>query len=214
MQVKGAVSTGEGRNPSPGDNGLSYTGRFEILPLGKFKNGGDYTEGDLELESTPKLAVAVTFNHNERSSRSRGQLGSDLYEKRDQQVFIADAMFKYRGWGILAEYFQRTSDNPITRNSSGAVRTVWVGQGHNFQVSKLVSKKSELAFRFAKVTPDKKIKSFEKQGDELALGFSRYLNGHRIKIQANLGYGWSNDEWKLVNPANFWFSTFQIEFGI
>ncbi len=214
FQVKGAMSTGEGRNPSPGDNGLSYTGRFEFLPFGKFKNGGDYSEGDLEFELSPKLALAVTFNHNERSSRSRGQLGSDLYEKRDQQVFVADAMFKYRGWGILAEYFQRTSDNPITRNSFGAVRTVWIGRGHNLQVSKMVSSKSELAFRFAEVSPDKNIQTFEKQGDELAFGYSRYLNGHRIKLQGNFGYGWSNNERTLVNAANFWFTTFQVEFGI
>jgi hypothetical protein len=213
-QVKGAISTGEGRNPSPGDNGLSYTGRIEFLPFGKFKNGGDYSEGDLEFESTPKLSLALTLNSNQKSSRARGQLGSDLYEKRDQQVFIADAMFKYNGWGILAEYFQRTSENPITRNSSGSTRVVWVGRGHNLQVSKMLSKKSELAFRFAEVLPERNIRAFEKQGDELAMGFSRYLNGHRIKLQGNVGYGWSNREWSLVNPANFWFMTFQVEFGI
>jgi len=213
-QLKGAISTGEGRNPSPGDNGLSYTGRFEFLPFGKFMNGGDYSEGDLEFEPTPKLALAVTLNSNQKASRSRGQLGSDLYEKRDQKVFIADAMFKYQGWGVLAEYFQRSSSNPFTLNSSGASRVVWIGRGHNIQVSKMLSKRSELAIRYAEVMPDEAIKKVEKQGDELAMSFSRYLNGHRIKLQGNFGYGWSNDEWKLVNTANFWFTTFQIEFGI
>lgn len=213
-QLKGAVSTGEGRNPSPGDNGLSYTGRFEYLPFGKFKNGGDYSEGDLEFETKPKLSLALTLNSNQNGSRARGQLGSDLYEKRDQQVLIVDAMFKYRGWGVLAEYFQRNSPDPITRNALGATRVVWIGKGHNLQVSKMISAKSELAFRYAEVKPDEKIKPYESQGDEVTLGFSRYLNGHRIKLQGNFGYGWANSEWSLVNTSNFWFGTFQVEFGI
>lgn len=213
-QIKGALSTGEGRNPSPGDNGLSYTGRFEFLPFGKFKNGGDYSEGDLEFEATPKLSLALTLNSNQNGARTRGQLGSDLYEKRDQQVLIIDAMFKYRGWGVLAEYFQRKSSDPITQNSMGATRVVWVGNGHNVQVSRMISSKSELALRFAEVRPADEIKSFEAQGDEVALSFSRYLNGHRIKIQGNFGYGWANNEWTLVNTSNFWFGTFQVEFGI
>jgi phosphate-selective porin OprO and OprP len=213
-QFKGAINTGEGRNPSPGDEGLSYTGRFEYLPFGKFQNAGDYSEGDLEFESTPKLAVGITYNSNENAVRARGQLGPDLFEKRDQNVFIADAMFKYLGWGVLAEYFQRFSDDPITRNSLGAIRTVWVGSGHNLQLSKMVSRKSEIALRYAQVIPKEEIKSFENQGEEFALGFSRYLNGHRIKIQGNLGYGWANNELKLVNTSNFWFGVFQVEFGI
>lgn len=213
-QLKGAISTGEGRNPSPGDNGLSYTGRFEFLPFGKFKNGGDYSEGDLEFEPKPKLSIALTLNSNQNAVRARGQLGSDLYAKRDQQVLIADAMFKYRGWGVLAEYFQRNSPDPITRNTLVATRVVWIGKGHNVQVSKMVSSKSELALRYAEVRPDEEIKAYESQGDEVALGFSRYLNGHRIKLQGNFGYGWANNEWKLINTSNFWFGTFQVEFGI
>lgn len=214
FQLKGAISTGEGRNPSPGDKGLSYTGRVEFLPFGKFKNGGDYSEGDLEFEPKPKLSIALTLNSNQNAVRARGQLGSDLYAKRDQQVLIADAMFKYRGWGVLAEYFQRNSPDPITRNTSGATRVVWIGKGHNLQVSRMISAKSELALRYAEVKPDAKIKPYESQGDEVALGFSRYLNGHRIKLQGNFGYGWANNEWNLVNTSNFWFGTFQVEFGI
>ncbi len=64
FQLKGAINTGEGRNPSVGDSGLSYTGRFEYLPFGTFKNNGDYSEGDLEFEENPKLSVGMTYNWN------------------------------------------------------------------------------------------------------------------------------------------------------
>lgn len=213
-QMKGAISTGEGRNPSIGGRGLSYTGRVEYLPFGGFKNSGDYSEGDLDFESKPKLSFGMTYNWNENGTRSRGQLGSLLFENRDQQVFIVDAMFKYVGWGLLAEYFERDARNPITRNPQGEQTAVWVGNGTNFQVSKMVTRNAEFAIRYASVNPDNLVSDFEDRIEETILGFSRYLNGHRVKIQANLGYAWRDGVYLLSNTNNFWFSTFQVEFGI
>lgn len=50
--------------------------------------------------------------------------------------------------------------------------------------------------------------------EESILGYTRYLNGHRIKIQGNVGYAWSDGQFELSNTDNFWFLTFQVEFGI
>jgi len=213
-QIKAAINTGEGRNPSPGDAGLSYTGRFEYLPFGKFVNSGDYSEGDLEFETTPKLSIGASYNYNDEAVRARGQLGSHLYEARDLQVFIADAMFKYMGWAMMAEYFQRTAANPLTHNEAGDTKAVWVGKGNNIHLSRMISRKSELALRYSSVRPDEEIEMYEHRAEETALGYTRYINGHRIKIQGNLGYAWADDEIELVNTANFWFATFQVEFGI
>ncbi|WP_035454896.1 porin [Algoriphagus terrigena] len=213
-QIKAAINTGEGRNPSPGDAGLSYTGRFEYLPFGKFVNSGDYSEGDLEFETTPKLSIGASYNYNDEAVRARGQLGSHLCEARDLQVFIADAMFKYMGWAMMAEYFQRTAANPLTHNEAGDTKAVWVGKGNNIHLSRMISRKSELALRYSSVRPDQEIEMYEHRAEETALGYTRYINGHRIKIQGNLGYAWADDEIELVNTANFWFATFQVEFGI
>ena len=213
-QIKAAINTGEGRNPSPGDNGLSYTGRFEYLPFGKFVNSGDYSEGDLEFETTPKLSVGASYNYNDEAVRARGQLGSRLYEARDLQVFIADAMFKYMGWAMMAEYFQRTAANPLTFDENGAVKAVWVGTGNNFHFSRMISRKSELALRYSSIRPDEEVEMYEKRVEETAFGYTHYFNGHRIKIQGNLGYSWADDQIELIHTANFWFATFQVEFGI
>ncbi|WP_245579208.1 porin [Algoriphagus mannitolivorans] len=213
-QLKGAINTGEGRNPSPGDNGLSYTGRFEFLPLGNFKNNGDYSEGDLEKEESPKLSFGLSYNWNEGAMRSRGQLGAYLYEKRDQEILIADFMFKYLGWAAMGEFFQRDSPNPFTQNDFGATRVVWVGKGYNFHLSRMLGRKSELALRYAAVLPKKELLGYENRMDESVIGYSRYLNGHRIKIQGNLGYSWANEKPLLRNTENFWFGIFQVEFGI
>jgi phosphate-selective porin OprO/OprP len=213
-QLKGAITTGEGRNPSPGTYGLSYTGRFEYLPFGKFKNSGDNSEGDLEFEETPKLSLGVSYNLNNNAARTKGQTGTDLYENRDQRVIIADAMFKYAGWGVMAEYFNRYAADPVTVNPEGLEKAVWIGEGANFHLSKMISKKSELAFRYALVNPDDKIDRFEKYTEEAVLGYNRYINGHRIKIQGNLGYGWLDTFMDLEDVDNFWFGTIQVEFGI
>jgi phosphate-selective porin OprO/OprP len=213
-QFKGAITAGEGRNPSVGDRGLSYTGRMEVLPFGKFTNGGDYSEGDLELEPRPKLSLGASYNFNESGSRSRGQLGSELYQKRDQRVFIADMMWKYRGWALLAEYFSRIASNPITYNISGFRQAVWVGTGQNMQFSKLITKQGELAFRYAQIKPKQAIQKLETQRQETTLAYTHYVGGHRVKLQGNLGYFWANNQPLLSQTANYWFGLFQVEFGI
>ena len=213
-QFKGAISSGEGRNPSVGDRGLSYTGRMEVLPFGKFTNGGDYSEGDLELEARPKLSLGASYNYNESGSRSRGQLGPELYQKRDQRVFIADMMLKYKGWALLGEYFSRNTSNPITYNPLGLRQAVWVGTGQNLQVSKLISKQGELAIRYAQITPKQSIRNLEMQREETTLGYTHYVGGHRVKLQGNLGYSWANNQLLLSETANYWFGLFQVEFGI
>jgi phosphate-selective porin OprO and OprP len=37
-------------------------------------------------------------------------------------TFIADMVFKYQGWALSAEYFERTSPDPVTVSSEGAIR--------------------------------------------------------------------------------------------
>ena len=58
-----------------------YTGRIEILPLGKFKKDGDFSEGDLEFESTPKVSMAAGYSINQNAKRTRGTIGTELYRK-------------------------------------------------------------------------------------------------------------------------------------
>lgn len=104
MREKLAISQGEGRNVSEGnEGGLQYTGRLELLPFGTFKSKGDYVQADLKREETPKLMVGFTYNYNQNAVRERSGLGDymfksdgSLYETNVTTLF-ADAMFKYQG---------------------------------------------------------------------------------------------------------------------
>lgn len=214
LQFKGAFTTGDGRGASPGNAGMAYTGRVEWLPLGAFSNAGDYSEGDLEMEESPKLNLAATFSANERAYRSGGQLGGELFEERDMQTFMADMMLKYRGWALLAEYFDRRCDDPVTRSGDGAIRSVPIGTGGNMQVSRYLKNGLEFAARYNYVMPEDVPGTATDRMEEVLLGTTRYLNGHRIKAQLNAGYRWLNGDMDLAAPGNSWSAMFQVEFGI
>src|SRR5690606_13598737 len=214
LMLKGAVTTGDGRNASAINDGLAYTGRVEFLPFGAFINGGDYSEGDLAFEQTPKLSIGAAFSKNFKATKTGGQLGKDLYETRDLSSVIVDAIFKYRGWAASSEYISRNTPDPITNNNLGDIRHVVTGYGINTQLSKLISRKTELAVRYAFVDPNEEIKLVQNRIDEALLGVTRYINGHRIKIQGNIGYRWLKGNQELENAGNSWTGMFQVEFGI
>ncbi|WP_209331938.1 porin [Lunatimonas salinarum] len=214
LMIKGAISTGQGRNAFNNNDGFAYTGRLEFLPFGKFLNNGDYSEGDIQFEQKPKLSIAATVSRNHKAIRAGGQTGLVLYEDRNLNSLIIDGVFKYAGWAISSEYMKRSTANPITENAEGLTRHVYVGYGINNQVSKMVSRKSELAIRYAFITTEEQLQSLEADIDELLLGFTRYLNGHRIKVQANFGYRWVERTSSIEGLSSGVTGTFQVEFGI
>ena len=214
LMLKGAVTSGDGRNASAINNGLAYTGRMEYLPFGAFKNSGDYSEGDLEFEETPKLSVGAAYSKNFKATKTGGQLGEELYGTRDLTSVIFDAIFKYRGWTASSEYISRNTDNPITTNRLGDIRHVVTGYGINTQLSKMLSSKTEVAVRYAFVDPKEEIEMVQDRIDEALVGATRYLNGHRIKIQGNIGYRWLEGNQSWEHPGNNWTGMVQVEFGI
>ncbi|TQM49256.1 phosphate-selective porin O/P [Arcticibacter tournemirensis] len=214
FRIKGAISTGEGRSVNTTDNGLAYTGRFEILPFGEFKNEGDYSEGDLEREETPKLALAGGYSYNAKTNRTGGQLGKEMYASRDMGTAIFDMIFKLRGWAYETEYMKRTADNPLTFNEDGDVRYIYAGWGNNHQISYLFKNNLETAFRYSVIQPEGKTAWYEKRKEVLEAGVTKYLRKHRIKGQFNLSYNTEDGRWDLKDSDNYWGALFQIELGI
>jgi phosphate-selective porin OprO/OprP len=211
--LKGAITSGEGRNSLVSDAGLAYTGRIELLPFGKFTNKGDYFEGDLEREQKPKLALAGGYHYNENAWRTAGTLGKDLYEGRSLSSIIADVVFKYKGFALTAEYISRTTDNPITTNSSGSERVIYTGDGKLVQASYIFKNNYEIAARYAIVTPESSIRDRESQFENLTLGLTKYLNKHRLKLQGNVLYN-IETEMQLNESSSNWGFMFQVELGI
>ncbi len=214
LRLKGAFTTGDGRGASPGNSGMAYTGRMEWLPFGEFTNSGDFSEGDLEFESAPKLSLAAVYSYNDRAKRTGGQTGRELYAARDINTFIADALLKYRGWALSGEYFDRVSNDAVTYSDAGLLRAVQVGQGFNGQLSKLFRSHYELAARYTLVSPERDLLGQGPYTEELLLGSTKYLNGHRVKLQLYVGYRWLEQHMALDGRGNAWTTMFQVEFGI
>ena len=213
--LKGAITTGEGRSANGSDPGLAYTGRVEWLPLGAFQDGGDYSEGDLAREPTPKVSVAAGYSYNRRTTNTGGQLGIDLFSPVDLGTFISDAMVKYQGWAYLGEYMQRHSpDDPFTYDSTADPRFAYVGRGVNQQLSYYFPSGWEPALRYSWLRPDRVLREEVNQQEVLEMGLTKYLRKHRVKAQLNASYQPVGGNWQLDAPGNRWGGVFQFELGI
>lgn len=216
VMVKGALTTGEGRNANPGDGGLCYTGRLEWLPLGEFTEEGDYFEGDLAREEKPKLSVGAVYSTNIDARRSGGQLGEFFPdgEERTLNTFIADAVLKYKGTALSTEFLQRDIiGDPVVAVDEETV-TAQEGWGWNTQLSRMLGERNEVVGRYSIVDPTEAASVKYRRTEEGWVGFNHYINQHRVKLQTAVSYVWRDGVADLDHAGNRWGLWFQLELGI
>lgn len=213
--TKLALTSGEGRNSVSSNTGLAYTGRLELLPMGAFTDGGDYFEGDVIREEKPKLAIAGGYQYNDLAVRSGGQLGKDLYGSKSYNLYMADMVFKYRGFALTAEYIRRDTDgSPVVRGSDGKQRIIVTGDGINTQVSYCFKSRWEVAARHSLVSPHHDVLAQVRENEQYGLGVTKYLNKHKVKLQANVFYNRERDLVLHKDMNKYFFAVFQVELGI
>jgi phosphate-selective porin OprO/OprP len=221
--LRGAVTSGEGRNSELSNDGLATTGRIELLPFGPFASGNDYVEGDLAREKSLKVSIGTTYSQNAKALRQAGQLGNDLYESRTLNSLEVDMFAKLNGWALLTEYMNRSTTNPVTVSEADPTktRTVYEGYGMNGQLSYLFKNNFEIATRYAKVVPSSSLYDnddypslLENQFENYELGVTKYLNGHRFKIQGGLLHTRITNLRANSFHDSYWSAVFQVEIGI
>ncbi len=184
VREKFAVSQGEGLNQTGTSTGNGYTARLELLPFGKFTGKGDYFASDLKREKTPKLMLSLTYDYNDDASRSRGQKGDYMIGTlRDLQNIQADAHFKYKGVSFFGEYANRKVMGGSPVNELNEV--YYTGSALNLQAGYLFKNNWELAGRFTQLNPEN-VTGFNNV-NQYTLGFSKYVVGHNLKIQGDIG---------------------------
>ena len=199
-----AISQGEGRNITKGNlGGHQYTGRVEVLPFGNFKSKGDYRGADLEREESPKLLVGVVYDINNNAVKSRSNMGSYLetnegFYQTDINTLFFDTHFKYRGFSIMAEYADRTADDPIAKNEDNSPTgdVVNVGDAFNFQMGYVLPSNIAITGRYTNVNFDE-IVTAKNKISQYTLGLSRYVAKHKLKVQTDVTYqttATSNDQ--------------------
>ena len=214
--LKGALSTGEGRNVTgKADDGVAVTGKIELMPFGAFEKDGAYFEGDIIREKKPKLMVSGVFQQNNQARRTQGQLGDDLFQNRTMKSVLLDAMFKYNGWAAMSSYMSRTtSKNAVTFDALDAskFKYVFVGSGFDYQLSYVNKNNYEFIGRYSNQKVGDDIKAFAPNTNQYALGVTKYIWQHSFKLQAELNY--DNLKYFNGNTKNNWYLRFQIEIGI
>ncbi|PCJ67213.1 MAG: hypothetical protein COA58_02530 [Bacteroidetes bacterium] len=212
LTLAAVVTTGEGRNITASNSkaGMAYTGRVEFYPLGEFTRKGDYFSADLVREEKGKLAIGSSFSFNQNTTRSSGQLGSFVTMQdslgntsmlfNDMSTLFVDAIFKYNGLSIMGEYVNRDLKKDIRGFSSG---TGFVGQ-----VGYLFGNNMELAGRYTSVNLAKGLAKTSNT-TEYTLGVSKYIVGHKLKVQSDVAY--IDSESAAVADYRI---RFQIELGI
>ena len=190
-----SISQGEGRNVTTGNlGGHQYTSRLEILPFGNFASKGDYRGSDLKFETSPKLAIGVTYDFNNNAVKNRSNQGSYMindtgfYETNISTLFV-DAIYKHKGFSLMAEYANRDAADPYAKNSDGSLTgaEVQVGNGLNVQSGYLLSKTVELSTRYTNIALNKSITGKGSE-NQYTLGLSKYIAGHKLKVQTDLSY--------------------------
>ena len=197
-----SISQGEGRNITEGNiGGLQYTGRYELLPFGDFKSKGDYSQSDLAREESVKAMFSFTYDYNKDAVKTRSNMGSymtqfngGLFETDITTVFI-DGVIKYNGFALTGEYAKRNADTIEALEEDGKTKTgdvVGTGNAFNLQGSYLLKNNVEMTFRYTSLDFDEVTRLSDQR--QITYGISKYIVGHKLKVQADLSFTNSNDQ--------------------
>lgn len=179
-----AVTNGDGLNvQNPDRGGLKVGGRLDFLPFGLFTNFGQYRQGDLVRELTPKLVVGAVYSYNQGMSSRRGrESGAIIYlnDEGEESLpdfvkFGVDFLFKYRGFSMLGEFVQTSASVPddITQRvrNDGSVATTFpingeenvenyvknrmmLGKGYNIQAGYIFKNRISIDARYCHLDGD------------------------------------------------------------
>ena len=105
MRYYAGVFMGEGYDwYRPSDFGLTYMGRFEVLPLGMFE---DFSEADFERGLRPRLSLGAAYAYSDRDHRTRAIAGTGFADGGTMRShnLTADLMFKWAGLSVLGDVY-------------------------------------------------------------------------------------------------------------
>jgi hypothetical protein len=209
-----SLSQGEGRNLTVGNfNGFAHTFKVEFLPLGNFaQKKGEYIESDLYREPKPKLAIAFAHDINQNTVRERGQLGDFIinsngdYVGKTLNTSFIDMIFKYKGYSFMSEFAYRTvqgnDPNVYDTDDSTVIGTYYTGMAFNVETGYVLKSNWEIAGRYTMVSPQ--ASSGYNNENQYAIAFSKYIVGHKLKVQTDLTYRQiANKDDKLVWRVQF-----------
>ena len=114
----------------------------------------------------------------------------------------------------MAEHATRSTDDPITVNEDGNVRYVYAGNGTYFQGSYIFRRNWSIIGRLAMLNPVAEIAEYTDEINEYAIGVTKYIKGHKFKVQADIAYEDRHNSQREQLVEDNWQVRFQVEIGI
>lgn len=188
-----SVSQGELLNNPTAPGGYLYNARLELLPLGSFSSGGDYTAVTLVDEPDPKLTVGLSGSYN---MDAFSLYGPDFSSSIDTEILTlhVDYLFKYRHFSTMGQFAWREVENEVF---NGNLSEVMGGYGFFVQSGIMAGSRVELAARYERIRPesDHALKrTFNFPTNHYSLGLNYYVNNHNMKVQTMLTLVEENNE--------------------
>jgi len=178
---------GQGRNRfALKHTGFLYMGRLTLRPFGYFE---DTLEGDLERLDKPRLAIGISAAYSDNITRTGASTGtvfdSTAFPNMDALYLNADALLKWKGFYIAAQYSRRTTSKDFVSNGT---TQIWGRSGHGYLVkaSAMLSNELELGGRWSQQfgigQTDPSLLAELK--NEFALAMNYHFFGHALRLQA------------------------------
>jgi len=172
--------------------GALVVGRLEFRPLGPLD---DDLEGDLERRRRPAAALGAAVASNINTNRLRSTTGATFVGgTTDYRHAALDLVFKWGGFALQGEYlWKEAAQNEIVSTTvAGEPLTEYTrsGQGWIAQASYLFGPPLELVGRLTRMyassgTDPAFVREVDSLGQEVAAGANDYINGHKMKLQAD-----------------------------
>ena len=124
----------------------------------------------------------------------RDRFNGGLFETDIITVFI-DGVIKYNGFALTGEYAKRNADTIEALEEDGITKTgdvVGAGNAFNLQGSYLFENNIEMTFRYTSLDFNEVTRLSDLR--QITYGLSKYIVGHKLKVQADLSFTNSNNQ--------------------
>lgn len=167
IEYRAGLFNGNGRGRTTNDNAaFQYDARLMFQPWGDVR----YSEGDVEASPRPLLALAANFESNDARSTGAASTGFK------RLVGGVDVSFKYRGFSLMAEAFDRT----LTPQSGPSFQS----NGYHAQAGYFLKPRVlEAALRWASIDPTDPSSNNGRRERGVALNYLH--KKHLLKVQAD-----------------------------
>lgn len=240
LKTYASITSGDSRSGLQTNyGGFKYGIRIDYLPFGKFARFGEFYMDDLYREDKPKLVIGVVYSYNESATSATGTNGGRwLYADAlrnsllpSYRKFGADYLFKYNGFyslgsfvstnanvpdGIKGEYrlngtfitYPTTQTETQTKNI--VLSRLNLGSGYNVQAGYLFKSNWAFSGRYAALNPATSGTGLANENKFYSLVATKYLSGHNLKLQFELGYNELKSALKTATQNGTYYSQLQF----